>query len=126
ISTISAATNASLWHLGALGRLGKLDGQKVSAHQKLDPDTFLARFSVVAEGATEVGFVVALLERALPHPLETLGVHVSDGGGHETTLGLLEGLLDGGIAFAAFADNEEGKHPGRWQAISRRLGPLLL
>ena len=124
-SAISAATGASLWYLDAQGLLGKLDGQKVSAHQKQDPDTFLARFSIVAEGATEVGFASALLEKALPNTAEALGIHVSDGGGHETVLGLLEGLSNGGIKFAAFVDNEQGKHPARWQAIGQKLGPLL-
>jgi putative ATP-dependent endonuclease of the OLD family len=124
-SAISAATDASLWYLDGSGRIGKLNGRNVSAHQKVDPDAFLARFSIVAEGATEVGFISALLERALPNPPVTLGVHVSDGGGHEAVLALLEGLSDGGITFAAFADNEQGKHPGRWRALGEKLGPLL-
>ena len=78
----------------------------------------------MAEGATEVGFVTGLLERALGHPLHTHGIHVSNGGSNETTLELLEALIEGGLQFAGFADNEN-KYPTRWQAVADELGPLL-
>ena len=85
---------------------------------------FLSRLAVIAEGATEVGFVTSLLERALGVPLHTHGIHVSDGGSNETTLDLLEALLEGGLRFAGFADNED-KYPTRWQGVADALGPLL-
>jgi putative ATP-dependent endonuclease of OLD family len=78
-----------------------------------------------SEGATEVGFATALLERALGKPLMDFGVHVSDGGGHESTLGLLEALKAGGLSFGGFADDESGKHPTRWKTLEYALGPLL-
>jgi putative ATP-dependent endonuclease of the OLD family len=84
----------------------------------------LARLTIVAEGATEVGFVTALLERALQARLDALGIHVCDGGANETTLEVLEALAEGGLAFGGFADNEN-KYPTRWQKVADALGPLL-
>ena len=52
-------------------------------------------------------------------------MHVSDGGGHESTLGLLEVLADGGLRFGGFADNEDGKHPERWKKLTAKLDQLL-
>ena len=124
-SVISAATSSSLWYLDHKGNIGPLDSAKVAAHQKKEPEAFLARLSIVAEGATEVGFVNALLERALGGLPEHYGIRVSDGGGHEFTLGLLEALSAGGLLFSGFADDEEGKHPERWRRVKEKLGPLL-
>lgn len=53
---------------------------------------FLSRLAIVAEGRTEQGVVLRLIERALGGPLTPHGVHVSDGGGHDDTLQLLEAL----------------------------------
>jgi hypothetical protein len=66
-----------------------------------------------------------LLVAALGTPLEQTGIRVVDGGGHETTLGLLEALAEGGLRFGGFADDEEGKHPTRWKKLEERLGKLL-
>lgn len=123
-AAISAASTASLWYVDHAGKIGPLDTTKIARHRKTDPDTFLARLTIVAEGATEVGFSVALLERALGAPLEQFGLHVSDGIGHENTLGLLEALADGGLRFGGFAD-DEGKHPDRWKKLGEKLGKLL-
>lgn len=124
-SVISAASNAGIWYVDHTSKIGSLESTKIAKHRKSDPETFLARLTVVAEGATEVGFVTALLEKALSSSLEQHGVHVSDGGGHETTLGLLEALADGGLRFGGFVDDEEGKHPERWEKVAERLGRLL-
>ena len=83
---------------------------------------FLSRLAVIAEGATEVGFVTSLLERALGVPLHTHGIHVSDGGSNETTLDLLEALLEGGLRFAGFADNERRT----WRTSTRHAGKVSL
>ena len=56
--------------------------------------------------------------------LDQYGIRVSDGGGHETTLDLLEALSDGGLIFGGFVD-EEGKHPERWKRLHEKLGTLL-
>lgn len=123
-AVISAASTAGLWYVDHAGKIGPLDATKIEKHRRTDPETFLARLAIVAEGATEVGFTIALLERALASPLEQHGVHVSDGGGHESTLGLLEALAGGGILFGGFVD-DEGKHPERWKRLAEHLGKLL-
>jgi len=124
-SAISAATASALWYLDHKGNIGPLDGRKIAAHQQKDPEAFLARFSIIAEGATEVGFVTALLEKALGAPPEGYGILVSDGVGHEATLDLLEALSEGGLLFGGFADDENGRYPERWRRVKEKLGPLL-
>jgi putative ATP-dependent endonuclease of the OLD family len=123
-AAISAVTEAALWYVDHTGAIGRLVSDKIAKHQRRDPETFLARLAIVAEGATEVGFVSTLLEGSLGSPLEQHGVHVSDGGGHETTLDLLEALSDGGVRFGGFAD-DEAKHPTRWTKLAAKLDKLL-
>jgi putative ATP-dependent endonuclease of OLD family len=123
-SAISAAFAASLWYVDHAGGIGQLTSVAVARQRKTDPETFLARLAVVAEGATEFGFASALLEKAMGSSLEQHGIHVTDGGGHEATLGLLEALAAGGLRFGGFAD-DEGKHPTRWQNIAQKLDKLL-
>jgi putative ATP-dependent endonuclease of OLD family len=123
-SAISAASNASLWYVDHTGGIGQLASAAVARQRKTDPETFLARLAVVAEGATEFGFASALLEKAFGSSLQKHGVHVADGGGHEATLGLLEALAAGGLRFGGFADDEK-KHPTRWQNLASKLDKLL-
>jgi putative ATP-dependent endonuclease of OLD family len=123
-AALSAASKASLWYVDHTGAIGPLDATKIAQHRAYDPETFLARLAVVAEGATEKGFTSRLLERALKSELTQHGVHVSDGEGHDTTLGVLEALANGGLSFGGFAD-DEGRHPERWKKLSEKLGPLL-
>jgi putative ATP-dependent endonuclease of OLD family len=123
-AVISAAFKAGLWHVDHTGQIGLLDPSKTARQRTTDPETFLARLTIVAEGATEFGFVSTLLEKALGSSLEQHGVHVSDGEGHQSTLDLLEALADGGLHFGGFAD-DEGQHPTRWQKVSEKLGELL-
>jgi putative ATP-dependent endonuclease of OLD family len=124
-TVISASSKASLWYVDHTGRIGPLDAGRIARHRIMDPETFLSRFTAVAEGATEVGFTTALLERALCAPLELHGIRVSDGRGHENTLGLLEALAEGGLGFGGFADDEGGKYPERWKRLGEKLGKLL-
>jgi putative ATP-dependent endonuclease of the OLD family len=124
-AAISAAGKSTLWFVDHAGSIGKLDGAKIAKHRERDPEAFLSRITIVGEGATEAGFVSALLEKALGGPLEQHGIHIADGSGHESTLGLLEALSGGGLRFGGFADDEGGKYPTRWQAISERLDKLL-
>lgn len=37
----------------------------------------------------------------------------------------MEALKSGGLSFGGFADDEDGKHPTRWQMLHDVLGPLL-
>jgi putative ATP-dependent endonuclease of OLD family len=123
-AAISAASKATLWYVDHAGGIGPLNSADVARQRRNDPETFLARLTVVAEGATEFGFTSALLEKALSSSLQKHGVHVTDGGGHEATLGLLESLAAGGLSFGGFAD-DEGKHPTRWQKVAAKLDKLL-
>jgi putative ATP-dependent endonuclease of OLD family len=123
-AAISAAAKSSIWYVDQTGQVGPLDATKIARHLRTDPEAFLSRLTVVAEGATELGFTIAILERTFGSPLEKHGVHVSDGGGHETTLGILEALGAGGLQFGGFAD-DEGKHPTRWANLHTKLGALL-
>lgn len=123
-SIISSARDGGLWYLDAAGKLGRLPNKKIARHQKADPDMFLARLTVVAEGATELGFSSVLLQRAVGELLD-YGVWISDAGGHESALELLEALADGGLCFAAMVDNE-GSWPTRWKRIEGVLGDLLV
>jgi putative ATP-dependent endonuclease of OLD family len=122
-AALHAAHTASLWYIDATGTIGRLP-DKAASHEKRDPETFLARISIVAEGATEVGFVTALLKKAVGPDLLARGIWVTDGGGNEATLNLLQGLADGGLKFGSFAD-DEGSFPDKWAAIKTKLGDLL-
>jgi putative ATP-dependent endonuclease of OLD family len=123
-TAISAASSATLWYVDPAGAIGQLASAETTRHRKRDPETFLARLAVVAEGATEFGFVSALLEKVLDTSPQKYGVHVTDGGGHVDTLNLLEALSAAGLQFGGFAD-EEGKHPTRWQKLHDKLDKLL-
>jgi putative ATP-dependent endonuclease of OLD family len=121
---IGAASKAALWYVDGGGQVGSLDDRKLKRIRHADPRSFLSRLTVVAEGATEVGFVGAMLERVLESHPAVYGLHLCDGGGQETTLEILEALIKSGLRFAGFAD-EEGKHPGRWSKIQATMGTLL-
>ncbi|MGD0680087.1 MAG: AAA family ATPase [Polyangiaceae bacterium] len=124
-AAIAAAAAASLWYVDHLGNVGALDPKKTRAFRARDPEMFLARLTIVAEGATEVGFLRALLGKALPSPLEQYGIHLADGNGHEATLGLLEALAAGGLAFGGFVDEERGQHADRWRKVQDQLAERL-
>jgi len=123
-SAISAASGASLWYIDHTGKIGQLASAEITRHRENDPETFLARLAVVAEGVTEFGFVGVLLEKAFDSSLPKHGVHITDGGGHTATLGLLEALAGGGLRFGGFAD-DEGQYPTRWQNLAQKLDKLL-
>jgi putative ATP-dependent endonuclease of OLD family len=122
-AALRATSNASHWYMDSKGDIGRLPAS-IAPHMKHDPEAFFARIAVVAEGASEVGFVRELLERAIDSDLLKHGVWVSDGGGNDSTLNLLEGLVGSGLAFAGFAD-DEGRFPQKWAAIQGKLGKLL-
>jgi putative ATP-dependent endonuclease of OLD family len=123
-AAISAASKAALWYVDHASKIGALNGAKIARHRETDPETFLSRLAIICEGITEVGFASALLEIAFGSSLQQHGVHVSDGGGHDTTVHLLEALADGGLRFGGFAD-DENKHPARWAKIANAHGALL-
>ena len=123
-SVLAAASESAVWYVDQAGSLGSFDAVKIDRHRRTDPEAFFARLTVIAEGVTERGFVIALLEKALGSSLSQHGVYVADAGGNESALNLLEALERGGLTFAGFAD-EEGKFPSRWREVQAHLGDLL-
>jgi putative ATP-dependent endonuclease of OLD family len=123
-AAIAAAAGARLWYIDHAGGIGEISGDVAKRHRQNDPALFLSRMAVVAEGKTEQGFVLQLLEWMSRGPLERRGIHVCDGGGHENALELLEALSRANLQFGGFAD-EEGKHPARWKAVGDKMGALL-
>ena len=122
--TINAADQSNLWYLDRAGHLGALPRENIVRQQERDPETFLTRFAIIAEGPTEVGFVSYLLELAVGGSFSDRGVRVCDGQGNPATLGLLEAMAKGGLEFGGFADHE-GKSPGRWSALKTKMGSRL-
>ena len=122
--TINAAGQSSLWYLDGAGHLGALPREKIIRQQERDPETFLARFAIIAEGPTEVGFVSYLLELAFGGSFADRGLRVCDGQGNPATLDLLEAMAKGGLEFGGFADHE-GESPGRWSALKKKMGIRL-
>ena len=121
---ISCAEEAHLWYLDSQGAIGALPRDKIGPQQKRDPETFLARVAVIAEGPTEVGFLQYLLEKAFEgNPLDH-GVRVCDGQGNGATLDLLETLASSGLLFAGLAD-DEGTAPERWKKLKGKLAERL-
>jgi hypothetical protein len=77
---------------------------EISRQQMRDPETFLARLAVVAEGETEKGFTRCMLERALEGTLHDRGIWVTEWEGHDNAIDLLEALAEGGLQFSGFVD----------------------
>lgn len=124
-AVIAATSAGTFWYVDHSGTVGPLDGKKIARHRTCDPNAFLSRLAIIGEGITEVGFATALLERSMNTSLLRYGIHVSNGDGHEATLGLLEALVASGLRFGCFADDEDGKHPSRWATIASAQGDLL-
>lgn len=123
-TALSAAVAASIWYLGADRTIGPLAGAAIR-HLERDPEAFLSRLTVVAEGVTEVGFCGYLLQRAFGTKLWEHGIWIANAGGNSTALGLFESLIAGGLRFAGFVD-DEGDAPQRWQKVKDALGDRLL
>jgi len=121
---IKCSEQAQLWYLDDNGTIGALDRGRISAQQTRDPETFLAKVAVIAEGSTEVGFLNFILAKAFDADPLDYGVRVCDGQGNQATLDLLESLCDSGLRFAGLADNE-GSSPGRWKTLKEELGHKL-
>jgi len=113
---------SALWFVDMHARVGALPRSAIENQQRRDPETFLARLPVIAEGATEVGFLRRLFEVAFDCTPDFLGIRVCDGGGNDAMLILLEALKNAGVTIGAFCDNE-GRFPTRWAAISKALSP---
>ncbi len=122
---IACASDAHLWYLDSKANIGALPHAKVGPQQRRDPETFLARVAVIAEGPTEVGYLRFLLEKAFGADPLDYGVRVCDGQGNSATLDLLETLASAHLLFAGIAD-DEGTAPERWKKLKEKLGDRLL
>jgi len=122
---ISCVADARMWYLDNDGNLGALKPDLVKKQQKNDPETFLARVAVIAEGVTEIGFLGYLLEGALGQPPLDHGVRICDGQGNDHTCLLLQALDKSGLRFAGLADNE-GTRSGTWDDLKNSMGDRLL
>lgn len=122
-AVIRAASSATLWYLDARGSIGCLVPRN-TVNRLQNPEAYLARLPIVAEGATEVGFVEALIRRHLNTDLLAYGIVVADGTGNDNALEILDSLSGAGLSVAGFVD-EEGRNPERWQRVKNRLGDLL-
>lgn len=123
-AAVNAANAAELWYMDANSAIGHLPSL-LAPQRERDPETFLARLAVIAEGKTEVGFVTELLTRALGSDIRHQGIWVSDGGSNSETLTVLKALTKSGLAFGGFAD-DEGTDDAAWKAVKDQLGDLLL
>lgn len=121
---ISTAGKSSLWYMDKDGNLGRLERDKIKRQQVRDPETFLARLAIIAEGPTEVGFASYFLEKAIKGALIDHGIRVCNGEGTPAVLDLLEVLKAGRLTFGGFVDND-GKNPGRWATLKMQMGDLL-
>lgn len=121
-TVISAASAASLWYLDARGGIGCLAG-RTTGHRLQDPEAYLSRMPIIVEGATELGFVEALLQRHLGADLLSYGISLTDGGGNDRALDILDALSAAGLTVAGFVD-EEGRNQGLWARVQQRLGNL--
>jgi putative ATP-dependent endonuclease of the OLD family len=120
---LSACACSALWHIDSRGMIGRIPAS-IAPYCRRDSEALLARLTIIAEGVTEVGFLSFLLEKAIDEDLLARGIWISDGGGNDSTLTVLEGLSKSGLAFAGFADNEE-RDPNRWKTVKEKLGNLL-
>jgi putative ATP-dependent endonuclease of the OLD family len=120
---LRAAETGTLWYMDVGSNIGQL-ATKNATHRLRDPEAYLSRLSIVAEGVTEVGFVQNLLRRLVPTDLLGHGIVVTDGSGNQQTLMILEELSKTGLTFGGFADDEES-NPDRWSRVKARLGDLL-
>ncbi|WP_306113087.1 MULTISPECIES: ATP-dependent endonuclease [unclassified Roseovarius] len=122
---IASAPEAHLWYMDSSGRLGTLPSELVGKQQKNDPETFLSRVAVIAEGVTEVGFLNHLLELALGCAPLDHGIRVCNGQGNDHTRKLLKALEEARLKFAGLADNE-GVKTDSWAELKEKMGDLLL
>lgn len=121
---IACSEKAHLWYMDGMSNVGALSRDKIAPQQRRDPETFLAKVAVIAEGPTEVGFLQFFLKKVFGSDPLDYGVRVCDGQGNSATLALLETLSASGLLFAGLVDNER-TDPGRWQVLKQKLGDRL-
>lgn len=121
---IAASGKASLWYMAADAVIGGLPHDAIRQQQVRDPETFLSKYPLIAEGPTEVGFLRYLLKKAFEGDPLDHGVRVCDGQGNQSSLNLLEAINKAGLRFATLVD-DESDFGGRWKAMKSSLGNLM-
>ena len=121
---IGSADKGCLWYLDQAGNIGELPRSQIAKQQDRDPETFLSRLAIIAEGPTEIGFVSSILEHEIGSNLIDSGLRVCNGQGNPAVLALLEAMAFGNLTFGGFVDNESDS-PGRWQTLKESMGDLL-
>jgi len=121
---IRSAAKGTLWYLAQGDTIGAIKSDILREFVNSNPMALLARLTVIVEGVTELGFVGALLTRALGGDVRPFGIEIAKGNGHERTRQLLDDLRKVGLTFGGFAD-EEKLYPEVWARIKKALGPLL-
>jgi putative ATP-dependent endonuclease of OLD family len=121
---IHGSQKAALWYVDNTGAVAELKGAAVDRLRKSDPEAFLSKLTILAEGPSELGFTEVLVSRAVEGDPLAQGFWGTPGGGNEEALALLETLSKAGLLFGGFADNE-GANAGRWAAVKAKLGDLL-
>ena len=124
-SIIAASNSATLWYLHSSGVISPLSRQKIAEQQLRNPDIFLARLPVLAEGATEVGFCEILLQRGVSAHFKSYGICIADVQGQTSALNIFEAAVEGRLLFAGIVDSGHDE-PGRWAKVKASAGDLLL
>jgi putative ATP-dependent endonuclease of OLD family len=119
-----AAQPATVWHLTPRHEIGELAQPRSRQLLERDPEAFLARLALIAEGPTEVGFLKTILRREIPTDLLDLGVRIANGGGNQFCRELLEEFQKAKFAVGAVVDNE-GDAQQSWTELGAALGDLF-
>ena len=117
--------NCAVWFVGRKGKAGRMVGSRITQHKKSHPSSFLSHFVIIGEGATEVGFVNALLKIVLGQMPEFYGIIVNDGTGHEFTKDLVAQMLNSGHKVGAFVDFEKNNYKKTWDDNKERAKKLI-
>ena len=121
---VSAADGADLWYVDVGGAVGSLP-ETTKPQQRRDPETFLSRLAIIAEGMTEVGFVTTLINRSLGEDMRRHGIWVTNGNSNTEALTVLRDLAYSGLKVGGFADSE-GTDNKPWAEVKEKLGDLLM
>ena len=119
------AKSATVWVHSLDGNFCQLTGDRITHYQKTQPNIFNYKLIIFAEGATEVGFVRALLTLALGEDPAFYGIFVCDGAGHESTKDVVYQFSVAKFKVGAFVDLETTKYVELWEKIKKIMGQLV-
>jgi len=106
---LQALAEGTVWRIDRGGSASFLKGEAVRNLMKADPEALFAPLPLICEGPTECGLSDVLLPHLLGQSLESLGIHVVNGGGNEVALRLAEALSNAGMTVAVLVDNEDDR-----------------